>query len=275
MELAIRSTVKLNNGVEIPVLGLGVFRSPPGQKTQQAVLDALAVGYRHFDTAHIYGNEKDVGEAIRQSAVPRDSIFVTTKLWNSDHGYDRALRAFDRSAGELGLDYVDLYLIHWPVEGLRTETWRALETLLRDRRCRAIGVSNYTIAHLSELLDVCEVVPAINQVEFHPFLYQRELLEFCQRKGIALEAYSPLAKAKKLADPALRRAAQKYGKTPAQILIRWGLQHGLVVIPKSIRKQRIEENADVFDFAIAGTDMQVLDKLDRNFRTAWDPTHAP
>jgi methylglyoxal/glyoxal reductase len=275
MQLSLRSTLRLNNGVEIPVLGLGVFRSPPGQKTRQAVLDALAVGYRHIDTAHIYGNEKDVGEAIRQSELPRDSIFVTTKLWNADHGYDRALRAFERSADELGIDYVDLYLIHWPVEGLRNETWRALETLLRDRRCRAIGVSNYTIAHLSELLEVCEVVPAINQVELHPFLYQRELLEFCRRRGIALEAYSPLAKAKKLSDPTLLRVAQKYGKTPAQSLIRWGLQHRVVVIPKSIRKQRIEENADVFDFEIAETDMQVLDKLDRNFRTAWDPTHAP
>jgi diketogulonate reductase-like aldo/keto reductase len=275
MKSSLRSTLKMNNGVEIPVLGLGVFRSPPGQKTRQAVLDALAVGYRHVDTAHIYGNERDVGEAIRRSELPRKNIFVTTKLWNSDHGYDRALRAFDRSATELGLDYVDLYLIHWPVEGLRQETWRALESLYRGQRCRAIGVSNYTISHLSELLDSCEVVPAINQVEFHPFLYQRELLDFCERKEIALEAYSPLAKAKKLADPTLVRLAEKYQKTPAQVLIRWSLQHGLVVIPKSIRKERIEENADVFNFALATADMQLLDALDRGLRTAWDPTHAP
>ncbi len=275
MKLGLRSTFTLNNGVEIPILGLGVFRSPPGDETRQAVLDAFAVGYRHVDTAHIYGNERDVGEAIRRSGLPREEIFVTTKLWNSDHGYGPALRAFERSASELGVEYVDLYLIHWPVEGLRLDSWRALESLQRGGKCRAIGVSNYTISHLSELLARGEVVPAVNQVEFHPFLYQRQLLDFCRSKGIALEAYSPLAKAKKMKDPTLLALAAKYDKTPAQVLVRWGLQHGLVVIPKSIQKQRIEQNADVFDFAIAATDMEVLDGLDRGLRTAWDPTHAP
>ncbi len=275
MALSLRSTLKLNNGVEIPLLGLGVFRSPPGPKTRQAVLHALAAGYRHVDTAHIYDNERDVGEAVRQSGLPREELFITTKLWNADHGYDRALRAFDRSAAQLGVDYLDLYLIHWPVEGLRLESWRALESLQRSGRCRAIGVSNFTVSHLSELLARCEVVPAINQVELHPFLYQRELIEFCRSKGIAVEAYSPLAKAQKLDEPALVRLAAKYKKTPAQILIRWSLQHGLVVIPKSIRKQRIEQNADVFDFAIASADMQELDSLNSGLRTAWDPTDVP
>ena len=238
-------------------------------------MHALAAGYRHVDTAHIYDNERDVGEAVRQSGLPREELFITTKLWNGDHGYDRTLRAFDRSAGQLGLDYLDLYLIHWPVEGLRLESWRALESLQRNGRCRAVGVSNFTVSHLSELLARCEVVPAINQVELHPFLYQRELIEFCRSKGVAVEAYSPLAKAQKLDDPALVRLAAKYKKTPAQILIRWSLQHGLVVIPKSIRKQRIEQNADVFDFAIAGADMQQLDSFNSGLRTAWDPTHVP
>jgi diketogulonate reductase-like aldo/keto reductase len=274
MRLGLQSTVKLNNGVEIPQLGLGVFRSPPGPKTRQAVLDALSVGYRHVDTAHIYGNERDVGQAVRESGFARERVFITTKLWNDDHGYDRALRAFDRSAAELGVDYLDLYLIHWPVEDLRNETWRALEFLYREKRCRAIGVSNYTAVHLDELLSRCEIAPAVNQVEFHPFLYQRQLLEYCRGKGIALEAYSPLTKGQKLVDPTLVQLAQKYQRTPAQILIRWGLQHGLIVIPKSVRRERIEENANVFDFEISTSDMRVLDGLDRGLRTAWDPTHA-
>lgn len=275
MKLSLQSTVRLNNGVEIPRLGLGVFRSPPGQKTRQAVLDALAAGYRHVDTAHIYGNERDVGEAVRRSGLPREEIFLTTKLWNADQGYDRALRAFDRSAAELGVDHVDLYLIHWPVEGLRRESWRALESLQRSGRCRAVGVSNFTVAHLTELLRRCELVPAVNQVELHPFLYQRELIDFCHAKGIAVEAYSPLAKAQKLDEPTLVGVAAKYQKTPAQVLIRWSLQHGLVVIPKSIRKERIEQNADVFDFALAPADMRQLDALNQDLRTAWDPTHVP
>lgn len=274
MQISLQSTLKLNNGVEIPVLGLGVFRSPPGRRTQQAVLEALEVGYRHVDTAHIYGNERDVGEAIRRSEVPRDQVFVTSKLWNTDHGYDRTLRAFDKTLGELGFDQLDLYLVHWPVQGLRKETWRAMETLQRDGRCRAIGVSNYTVRHLSELLGSCQIPPAVNQVEFHPFLYQQQLLDFCTQSGIALEAYSPLAKAQKLDDRTLRAVAEEHGRTPPQVMIRWGLQHGLIVIPKSVRKDRIRENAKVFDFHLSAGEMGTLDALNEDLRTAWDPSQA-
>jgi len=274
MTLNLKSTLKLNGGVEIPVLGLGVFRSPPGRKTQQAVLEALAVGYRHVDTAHIYGNERDVGEAIRRSEIPRSEVFVTSKLWNTDHGYDRTLRAFDKTLGELGFEHLDLYLVHWPVQSLRKETWRAMETLQREGKCRAIGVSNYTVRHLTELLASGQIAPAVNQVELHPFLYQRELISFCEQNRIAVEAYSPLAKAQRMGDPTLRAVAQKYGKTPAQVMIRWALQHGLVVIPKSVRKERIRENANVFDFQLSADEMERLNALNEDLRTAWDPSQA-
>ena len=274
MTLNLKSTLKLNGGVEIPVLGLGVFRSPPGRKTQQAVLEALAVGYRHVDTAHIYGNERDVGEAIRRSEIPRSEVCVTSKLWNTDHGYDRTLRAFDKTLGELGFEHLDLYLVHWPVQSLRKETWRAMETLQREGKCRAIGVSNYTVRHLTELLASGQIAPAVNQVELHPFLYQRELISFCEQNRIAVEAYSPLAKAQRMGDPTLRAVAQKYGKTPAQVMIRWALQHGLVVIPKSVRKERIRENANVFDFQLSADEMERLNALNEDLRTAWDPSQA-
>src|SRR5262249_34344210 len=245
-----------------------------GRKTQQAALEALAVGYRHIDTAHIYGNERDVGEAIRRSEIPRDQVFVTSKLWNTDHGYDRVLRAFDKTLGEMGFDQLDLYLVHWPVQGLRKETWRAMETLQREGRCRAIGVSNYTVRHLSELLASCQIPPAANQVELHPFLYQQELISFCIQNRIAVEAYSPLAKAQRMDDPTLRDVAQGHGKTPAQVMIRWALQHGLIAIPKSVRKDRIRENANVFDFQLSAVEMERLDALNEDLRTAWDPSQA-
>lgn len=273
--LTIASTVTLNNGVEMPRFGLGVYQAPRGAPTYDAVAAALALGYRLVDTAALYGNEADVGRALGDSGVPRERLFVTTKLWNDDHGYDAALRAFDQSLSRLGLEYVDLYLIHWPVEGLRGESWRALEALQRDGRCRAVGVSNYTVRHIDELLDRCDIVPAVNQVEFSPYLYQRALLEHCHRRGIRLEAYSPLTKARKLGDPALVRVAARYGKTPAQILVRWALQRDVVVIPKSVDRGRIAENAGVFDFDIAPEDMTALDALDRGLRTSWNPTDAP
>ncbi len=271
----IGSRITLNNAIEMPRLGLGVFRTRQGAETRNAVREALAAGYRLVDTAALYGNEREVGEAIRASGLPREEVFVTTKLWNSDHGYDPALRAFDESLAALGLDYVDLYLIHWPVPGLRFDSWRALETLLADGRCRAIGVSNYTIAHLTGLLEASDTLPAVNQVEFHPFLFQRELLDFCRAKGVQLEAYSPLAKAARLQDPQIDRIARRHARTPAQVLLRWSLQHDLVVIPKSARRERIRENADVFDFELDAADMRELDALDEGHRTAWDPTHAP
>jgi diketogulonate reductase-like aldo/keto reductase len=271
----IRSTVRLNNGVEIPRLGLGVFRASPGEETQEAVRHALSVGYRHIDTARVYGNEADVGAGLRKSGVPRSEVFITTKLWNSDQGFDAALRAFDGSLRELGTDYVDLYLIHWPVPGKRAESWRALERIVSEKRARAIGVCNFMVRHLQEVLDHSPVVPAVNQVEFNPFLYQRALLEFCQGKGIQLESYSPLTKGYRLSHPALNEVARRYGKSPAQVLIRWCLQRDTVVIPKSAHPRRIEENAAVFDFEISQADLATLDGLNEDLHTGWDPTHAP
>lgn len=275
MNLTINDKAKLNNGVEIPYFGLGVYLSVPGEETFNAVRWALEAGYRHIDTAAFYKNEHDVGKAIKESSIPREEIFVTTKLWNDDHGYDKTLRAFDESLKKLGFDYVDLYLIHWPVSGLRNESYRALETILKDGRARAIGVSNYTTSHLRELLNSCQVVPAVNQVEFSPFLYQKGLLEFCLQNNIQLEAYSPLARASKLSDRRLKEIAARYGKTTAQIMIRWALEHKIVVIPKSAHKERIFENADVFNFEISAGDMQILDSLDENYRVAWDPSRIP
>jgi diketogulonate reductase-like aldo/keto reductase len=273
--LTIKSTRKLNSGVEIPLLGLGVFQTPPGRVTQEAVKFALKVGYRHVDTASLYGNEEDVGRGVRGSGVPREEVFVTTKLWNSDHGYDSALSACERSLRRLGLGYIDLYLIHWPVPELRDETWRALVELQRRGSCRAIGVSNYTIRHLKELLDSSEVVPDVDQVEFNPFLYQEELLQFGESRRIQLEAYSPLTRAKKLRHPVILEVARRYSKSPAQVMIRWGLQHGLVVIPKSTRPERIKENSAVFDFEISSADMSRLDSLSEDLHTVWDPTDEP
>ncbi len=275
MALSLTSSVRLNKGPEIPVLGLGVYQSPPGRITQRAVGYALGMGYRLIDTAAAYGNERDVGVAIRGSGIPREEVFITTKLWNSDHGYDPALEACDESLRALGLDYLDLYLIHWPVQALRVETWEAMAALLKEGKCRAIGVSNNTIRHLKELLATSDIVPAVNQVEFSPFLYQRDLLEFCRREGIQLEAYSPLTRGLRLKHPTVVALAARHHKTPAQVLIRWGLQHDLVVIPKSVREERIRENSQVFDFTLSPEDMGKLDSLDEGLHTCWDPTHTP
>jgi len=273
--LNIQSTVKLNNDVRMPILGLGVYQSPPGRVTRNAVNFALRIGYRHVDTARIYGNEADVGEAVRESGVPREDLFVTTKLWNSDQGYDSTLRAFEGSLKRLGLDYLDLYLVHFPVPDVRKESWRAMEALLKKGRCRAIGVSNFTIRHLEELIEESHVIPFVNQIEFHPFLYQKELLKYCQRKGIQVEAYSPLARGERLKHPRIISLATKYSKTPAQLMIRWGIQRGLVVIPKSTREERIRENSQVFDFDISDDDMRSLDSLNEDLRLNWDPTNVP
>lgn len=271
MTLSINDTALLNNGRRIPLLGLGVYLSKQGSETQNAVKWALEAGYRHIDTAAFYNNEKDVGQAIRQSGINREEIFITTKLWNEDQGYDTALRAFDRSLSLLGVDYIDLYLIHWPVTMRRQESWRALETLLGQGRVRSIGVSNYTIRHLKELLQSTNTVPAVNQVEFSPFLYQEELLQYCRDNSIQLEAYSPLSRAARLNDEFLKQVAANYQKSPAQIMIRWALQHRIVVIPKSVHKERIIENADVYDFEISNGDMEKLNALNENYHVAWDP----
>ena len=218
--LTLQSTVRLNNDVRMPFLGLGVYQSPPGRVTRNAVNFALRVGYRHVDTARIYGNEADVGEAVRESGVPRGDLFIATKLWNSDQGYDSTLRACEASLKRLGLDYLDLYLVHFPVPDVRKESWRAMETLLKKGRCRAIGVSNFTIRHLEELIEESHVIPSVNQVELHPFLYQKELLKYCQDRGIQVEAYSPLARGERLQDPRIASLATKYSKSPAQLMVR-------------------------------------------------------
>jgi diketogulonate reductase-like aldo/keto reductase len=273
--LSINSTVGLNNKVQMPILGLGVYQTPPGRATQDAVKSAFKLGYRHVDTARIYGNEADVGAAIRESGLRRKDLFITTKLWNSDQGYDSTLRACEASLKRLGLDSLDLYLIHFPVPEVRRDSWEAMEKLLEKGKCRAVGVSNFTISHLEELLSEHGVAPAVNQVEFHPFLYQKELLEYCQRKGIQVEAYSPLARGERFKHPKILLLAKKYSKSPAQLLIRWGLQHGLVVIPKSTREDRIRENSQVFDFDISDDDMRSLDSLNEGLRLNWDPTNVP
>jgi diketogulonate reductase-like aldo/keto reductase len=267
MQLSPQSSTLLNNGVEIPRLGLGVYQAPPGESNLRAVKYALDVGYRHIDTAWLYGNEGDVGKAILESSIEREEIFITTKVWNSDQGYRSTLAACERSLQRLGLAYVDLYLIHWPVEGQNNNTWKAMIQLLREGKTRAIGVSNYEIFHLQEIFQNFDVIPSVNQVEFHPFLYQEKLLEFCKNSNIQLEAYSPLTRGQRLNHPTLVDLAKKYDKSPAQILIRWSLQHGLVVIPKSIRKDRIRENIQVFDFQLEETDMKLLKSLNEDLRT--------
>jgi diketogulonate reductase-like aldo/keto reductase len=273
MEKTIARTVQLNNGVPMPWFGLGAYAPGQGPAVGHAVSVALRLGYRKIDTARVYANEREVGEAVAQSGLAREDVFITTKVWNDSHGYDNTIRAFNASLAALGGAYVDLYLIHWPAPA-RLEMWRAMVTLLEEGKCRAIGVSNFTIRHLDELLATTTVVPAVNQVEFSPFLYQTELLQYCQAHGIQLEAYSPLTCGRRLNDPTITTLAQKYQKTPAQIMLRWALQHDVVVIPKSLQEQRIAENAALFDFSISEDDMARMNALGENYRVAspaWYP----
>jgi diketogulonate reductase-like aldo/keto reductase len=267
------AVLTLNNGVKIPQVGLGVWQAPRGQVTRDAVKAALACGYRHIDTAWVYGNELDVGVAVRESGVPREQVFVTTKLWNDHHGYDQALRAFDVSMARLGLEYIDLYLLHWPVPRLRLDSWEALERLYAEKRVRAIGVSNFMKPHLEELLASCEVPPAVNQIELTPFLQRRETVEYCRAQDIVLEAYSPLTRGQRLDHPTLKRVAERCGRTPAQVLLRWGVQKGFVVLPKSTHQARIAENAAIFDFELDAEAVQALDGLEENLVTGWNPAN--
>jgi len=264
--------VSLNNGVAMPQLGFGVFRVPEDD-TVAAVLGAIESGYRSIDTASLYGNEAAVGRAVRSCGGPRGELFVTTKLWNDDQGHRSTLDAFDRSLARLGLDYVDLYLIHWPVpaRGAYLDTWRAFELIYASGRARAIGVSNFQPWHLQPILDGCGVVPAVNQVELHPALQQDAVRGFDRAHGIATEAWSPLAKGDVLADPVITALAAKYGRTPAQIVLRWHIELGNVVVPKSVTPSRIRENIDIFDFALTAEDMAGIRALDRGARTGPDP----
>ena len=266
-------TITLNDGVAMPQLGFGVWQVPDAQAEQSVAL-ALKAGYRSIDTAMLYRNEEGTGRAVHASDVPREDLFITTKLWNSDHGHDNTLRAFDESMARLGLDYLDLYLIHWPVpaQDLYLETWKAFEELLTEGRVRAIGVSNFPVDHLQRLIDNAEVVPAVNQIELHPYLAQAELRAFHAVHGIATEAWSPLGQGRGLLDdPALAPIAAKHGKTPAQVVIRWHLQLGNVVIPKSVTPSRITENIDVFGFQLDTDDLAAIGALDSGRRYGPDP----
>jgi 2,5-diketo-D-gluconate reductase A len=266
-------TISLNNGVEIPQLGFGVFQIDPDE-TKDATLAALEVGYRHIDTAQMYGNEKGVGEAVRESGIPRDEIFVTSKLNNAFHAHDDALKAFDGTLEALGLDRVDLFLIHWPLPGIDVdfvETWKALEEVYRDGRARSIGVSNFQSTHLRRVVQKGEIVPAVNQIEVHPFLTQDDVRAVNAEHGVATEAWSPLAKGLVLDNPAITGVAADKGKTPAQVVLRWHIQRGDIVFPKSVTRARVEENFDLFDFELSDGEMGVISALDKGERTGPNP----
>ncbi|WP_405578672.1 aldo/keto reductase [Streptomyces sp. NBC_01190] len=266
-------TLTLNNGVEIPQLGLGVFQVDP-QETTASVLSALEVGYRHIDTAEMYGNEKEVGRAVRESGVPRDEVFITSKLNNGFHAHDDALTAFARTLEDLDTDYVDLFLIHWPLlpsRGDYADTWRALEEIYHSGRAKAIGVSNFNPHHLNRLFEETEVVPAVNQIEIHPYFAQDDVRAFNTEHGIATEAWAPLTQGKVLDDPVVTSVAERLERTPAQVVLRWHIQRGDIVFPKSVTPSRIEENFRIFDFELTAGDMAAITSLDRNWRTGLDP----
>lgn len=267
----IKGTVTLNNNVEMPYLGLGVWKSNNEEEVVNAVQWAIEAGYRHIDTAMIYKNEAGVGEGLRQSGIDRKEMFVVSKVWNSDQGYESTLKAFETSLKKLQLDYLDLYLVHWPVAGKYKDTWRALEYLYEQGKVRAIGVSNFMQHHLEDLLPEVKVIPAVNQMEFHPRLIQQDLVDFCMDKGIRYEAWSPLMQGKVFNMEIFEQLANKYDKTIAQIVLRWDLQMGVITIPKSSNKQRIQENGDLFDFELSEEDMQTIRDLDDAHRVGPDP----
>ncbi|MBU5347624.1 aldo/keto reductase [Paenibacillus lautus] len=260
----------LNDGVKMPWLGLGVWKTKEGEEVIQSVKSAIAAGYRSIDTAAIYGNEEGVGQAIRESGVSRDELFITTKVWNDDQGYEKTLQAFETSRKKLGLDIVDLYLVHWPGKDKYLDTWKALIHLQKEGLVRSIGVSNFQIRHLQHIIEDTGVVPVVNQVELHPLLSQKELLGFARENNIVLEAWSPLMQGN-LDQPVLAQIAEKYGKTTAQVILRWDIQNGIIVIPKSVKEHRIRENAGIFDFELSAEDMAAIDGLNQNKRFGSNP----
>ena len=279
MSLNINTRIKLNNGVEMPLFGLGTWEITEGDSVINAVRLAISNGYRHIDTARIYGNEKGVGKglklALKDQGIKREELFITTKLWIDSFKYEKALKAFDRSLTKLGLDYVDLYLLHWPEPTYRQEAWKALEFILKEGKARSIGVSNFYQNHLDELISGADIIPAVNQVEFSPYLYLKQLKEYCENKGIRLEAYSPLTRGKMFEDSKLLDIANKYNKSSTQILIRWGLQHEVIEIPKSSKEDHIIENSKIFDFSIIEEDMGILDNFDEGLYVGmWNPTQS-
>ncbi|WHY19304.1 aldo/keto reductase [Paenibacillus sp. G2S3] len=271
----LQDTTALHNRVNMPWLGLGVFKVEEGSELIQAVKSAIAHGYRSIDTAAIYQNETGVGQAIKEALqdnnLSREELFVTSKVWTADMGYEETMAAYEASLAKLGLEYLDLYLIHWPVKGKYKETWRALETLYKEGRVKAIGVSNFQIHHLEDVMKDAEIKPMVNQVELHPYLSQQELLSFCKEQGIQLEAWSPLMQGQLLDQPVLKQIAAKHGKSVAQVIIRWDLQRGIITIPKSTKENRIIENVDVFDFQLTEEDMNLINALNQDQRVGPDP----
>ncbi|HWL26261.1 MAG TPA: aldo/keto reductase [Ureibacillus sp.] len=271
----LQDTTTLHNGVKMPWFGLGVFKVEEGPELVNAVKSAIKNGYRSIDTAAIYGNEegvgKGIGEGLAEAGISREEVFVTSKVWNSDLGYESTLAAFETSLEKLGLEYLDLYLIHWPVEGKYKDAWKALETLYKEGRVKAIGVSNFHIHHLEDLMKDAEIKPMVDQVELHPRLTQKELQAFCKENGIQLEAWSPLMQGQLLDNETLQEIANKYNKSVAQVILRWDLQNGVVTIPKSTKEHRIVANADIFDFELTKEDMDVIDGLNQNTRVGPDP----
>lgn len=271
MVSSLQDVTTLHNGVQMPWFGLGVYQVNEGNEVVQTVKAALEVGYRSIDTAAVYKNEEGVGQAIRESHIPRDEIFVTSKVWNRDQGYESTIHAFHESLTRLGLEYLDLYLIHWPVEGKYKETWKALEYLYKEGKVRAIGVSNFHVHHLEDVMKDAEIKPMVNQVELHPRLTQKVLREFCKQHYIQIEAWSPLMRGKLLNNETLVEIGNKYQKTTAQVILRWNLQSGIVTIPKSVKRERIIENASIFDFELSQEDMERIDALNQDKRVGPDP----
>lgn len=263
--------VPLANGVQMPQFGLGTYKMNTREETIDAVRNALLLGYRAIDTAAFYDNEWEVGEAVRQAGIPREELFITSKVWNDDHGYDQTLRAFEKSLEQLQMDYLDLYMTHWPVSGTYVETYRAIERLYEEKLIRATGVSNHHEHHLKEIFTIAHVPPMVDQVELHPHLTQEPLRQFCREHQIAVTSWSPLAKGKILDEPTLKAIAEHHGKTVAQVVIRWHIQNGLIVIPKSVTFGRIQENCDVADFKLSESDMRMINALNANERTGSNP----